>query len=527
MGVVYRAQERRPPRRVALKVIAPDLAADPVFRERFEREAELAASIEHSNVLPLFRVGEEGGLLYLVTRYVDGTDLAALIAASGHLEPRRTVAIVSQVCEALDAAHARGLVHRDVKPANVLLATEGGREHAYLADFGLTKRQDATGGPTKTGYFFGTLDYAAPEQFQGARVDARTDVYAAGCLLYHALTGRVPFPADSAAAGMFAHLSTPPPSVRAADQTLPATLDPVVAKAMAKSPDDRYLSAGDLGRAATAALEGESLTRAERSVAIGNAAAEAPTLAPPTPAETADVPAHAVAAEPTLAPPTPAETDAVPVPDVAEAPTLAPPAPPTIAPPPDHTAAEPPGPPAPERGHRRRRILAAVVAVAVVAGGLAIFLLSRSTGPTDPVYNRLLHSAGPPGLPENYVADKPARSGASKPAVGAVYVYVHPPGVFKNTGGITYTVTPSGAAARQFFPSDSVGDVTPAGFSVPVKCTPVYDKDPQDSFCYALAGRVEISVIATRAGSTQGNMDLATGLLRTAVQQAQAAQDGD
>jgi len=271
MGVVYRAREARPPRRVALKVIAPELAADENFRERFERESELAATIEHSHVLPVYRVGDEGGLLYLVTRYVDGTDLARVVAA-GRLERGRAVEIVAQVCDALDAAHACGLVHRDVKPANVLIVNEGDREHAYLSDFGLTKRQDASSGLTRTGSFFGTVDYAAPEQFQGGRVDARTDVYATGCMLYEALTGGVPFPEDDVATAMFRHLTTPPPSVRAADPSLPAELDTVVGKAMAKAPDDRYLSAGDLGRAARAAVAGMATSRAEHSVAVSDAA---------------------------------------------------------------------------------------------------------------------------------------------------------------------------------------------------------------------------------------------------------------
>jgi hypothetical protein len=272
MGVVYRAHEAFPARTVALKVISPELAADAEFRARFVRESNLAATIEHPNVLPIFRAGEEAGLLYLAMRYVEGTDLAALIADRGRLEPRRAVEIVVAVCDALDAAHASGLVHRDVKPANVLIGRQGGKEHVYLTDFGIAKRSDATGGPTMTGSFMGTLDYAAPEQIQSGHVDARTDVYATGCLLYHALAGRVPFPADNAAARVFAHLSTEPPSLRDTDPTLPRQLDGVIHHAMAKDPNDRYLSAGDLGRAAKLALEGESLTRAERNVAAGAAA---------------------------------------------------------------------------------------------------------------------------------------------------------------------------------------------------------------------------------------------------------------
>lgn len=272
MGVVYRAREAFPDRTVALKVISPQFADDADFRARFVRESNLAATIEHSNVLPIFRAGDEDGLLYLAMRYVEGTDLGALIADRGRLDPRHAVEIIVAICDALDAAHAKGLVHRDVKPANVLLARQGSKEHAYLTDFGIAKNTDATGGPTMTGSFMGTLDYAAPEQIRSGHVDARTDVYAAGCMLFHALTGRVPFPVDGAVARIYAHLTTAPPSLESVDASFPAGLDAVIAKAMAKDPNDRYLSAGDLGRAAKTALDGNALTRAEHSVAVGEAA---------------------------------------------------------------------------------------------------------------------------------------------------------------------------------------------------------------------------------------------------------------
>jgi hypothetical protein len=274
MGIVYRARESFPDRTVALKVISPQLAGDAEFRARFVRESNLAATIEHPNVLPIFRAGEEDGLLYLAMRYVEGTDLAALIADRGRVDPRHAVEIIVAICDALDAAHARGLVHRDEKPANVLIARQGAKEHVYLTDFGIAKSTDATGGPTMTGSFMGTLDYAAPEQIRSGHVDARTDVYATGCMLFHALAGQVPFPGDNPVARIYAHLSTAPPSLEHTSTSLPAGLDAVIAKAMAKDPNDRYLSAGDLGRAAKTALEGNSLTRAEHSVAVGDAAAE-------------------------------------------------------------------------------------------------------------------------------------------------------------------------------------------------------------------------------------------------------------
>ncbi len=271
MGVVYRARQLRPSRVVALKVISSELAGNDEFRERFEHESEIAASIEHSNVIPVYGVGEESGLLYIAMRYVEGTDLRAVIRAEETLPARRATQLLAQLTFALDAAHARGLVHRDVKPANVLVAREGGREHVYLSDFGLAKL-DSSRGRTRTGMFVGTFDYAAPEQFDGRRVDARTDVYAAGCVLYHMVTGEAPFPRDNEAALMRAHLSEQPPSARKLVPTVPAELDAVIRRAMAKEPADRYASAGDLGRDAAAAAEGQRATLVERSVATGPAA---------------------------------------------------------------------------------------------------------------------------------------------------------------------------------------------------------------------------------------------------------------
>ncbi len=271
MGVVYRAHQVRPSRTVALKVISPSLASETGFRERFARESEMAASIEHSNVVPVYEVGEESDLLFIAMRYVEGTDLGKVIATEGGLPPRRAIQILTELTAALDAAHAKGLVHRDVKPANVLLARESGREHVYLTDFGLAKLAEGDG-RTRTGTFLGTLDYAAPEQLEGRPVDARTDVYAAGCVLYQMLTGDVPFPREGEPAIMWAHLSDQPPAARAHVPTLPAELDAVIARALAKDPDDRYPSAGDLARDAVAAAEGQRATAHERTIATGAAA---------------------------------------------------------------------------------------------------------------------------------------------------------------------------------------------------------------------------------------------------------------
>jgi hypothetical protein len=253
MGLVYRARQRQPDRIVALKVISVELAGTPEFRARFVRESTIAAQIEHPNVIPVYAVGEAGGVLYLAMRFVDGVDLRALLAQDGRLAPFRAAAIVDQVAQALDAAHARGLVHRDVKPANILISTVGGRDHVYLSDFGLSRHVEGSHGLTGTGAFLGTIDYVAPEQARGGAVNAQTDVYALGCVLFHALTGTVPYPRDSDMAKLYAHGAEPPPSALERAPDLPVGFDAVLACAMAKVPEDRYAAAGDLGRAALAA----------------------------------------------------------------------------------------------------------------------------------------------------------------------------------------------------------------------------------------------------------------------------------
>jgi uncharacterized protein (TIGR02246 family) len=268
MGIVYRATQLSLGRPVAVKLIAPDRATDPGFRERFERESRVAAAIDHPNVIPVYAAGEESGHLYLVMRYVKGTDLQALLAREQRLPHDRVAAIAGQVGAALDAAHAVGLVHRDVKPANVLL----GGEHAYLADFGLSHIVGTDSRLTTTGQWIGTADFMAPEQFSGEEVDARADVYALGCVLHNALTGEVPFPRGTVPATMLAHLHEPPPRPTELVPGVPAGFDRVVARALAKDPERRYPSAGDLGRAALAAAEERDVTESERTVARGAAA---------------------------------------------------------------------------------------------------------------------------------------------------------------------------------------------------------------------------------------------------------------
>jgi hypothetical protein len=266
MGVVYRATQVGLGRPVALKLLAPDRAADPEFRARFQREWQMAAAIDHPNIIPVYAAGEDRGVLYLVLRYVDGTDLHGLLKRTGALPPLRAASIVAQVGHALDAAHAAGLVHRDVKPGNVLLD----QDHVYLSDFGLTRLAGASTQITQTGRWMGTVDYASPEQLESRHTDARSDVYALGCVLYAALTGGPPFPRDTVPATLLAHLNDPVPRPSAAGA--PAEFDRVIARALAKDPADRYPSAGDFGRAALAAARGEPVTESERSVAVGAAA---------------------------------------------------------------------------------------------------------------------------------------------------------------------------------------------------------------------------------------------------------------
>ncbi len=272
MGILFLAIEPGLERRVALKLIAPEAAADEVFARRFAEESRIAASIEHPNVVPIYAAGEEDGIPYIAMRYVAGSDLGRRIAREGRLEPAPAVALIAQVGNGLDAIHAAGLVHRDVKPANVLLSGEEGAEHAYITDFGVARNVATQSGLTQTGRFVGTLDYVAPEQISGGPLDARVDVYALGCLLYKLLTGQVPFPREGEAARLYAHLNDPPPAPSLYVPAVPMALDDVVIRAMSKQPGDRYPSAGDLGRAAEAALGGAPVAIPERTVATGAAA---------------------------------------------------------------------------------------------------------------------------------------------------------------------------------------------------------------------------------------------------------------
>jgi ABC-type transport system substrate-binding protein/class 3 adenylate cyclase/streptogramin lyase/predicted Ser/Thr protein kinase len=253
MGAVYLARDERMGRRVALKVLPPELADDERFRERFLREWRIAAALEHPHVVPIYDAGEADGQLYIAMRYVEGSDLKELIGTGSPLEPTRALHVVSQVADALDAAHARGLVHRDVKPANVLLDESG---NSYLCDFGLTKNVSSASGLTGTGQLVGTLEYIAPEAIRADPIDGRTDQYSLACLLFECLTGEAPFHREGEAQVLWAHMEEPPPRVSERRPELPKTLDRVLGVGMAKDPDARYPSCGELASAALAALSG-------------------------------------------------------------------------------------------------------------------------------------------------------------------------------------------------------------------------------------------------------------------------------
>jgi serine/threonine-protein kinase len=252
MGEVYRATDERLGRPVALKVLADGVASDDRSRARLLEESRRAASLDHPNVVPVYEAGQADGRLFLAMRYVAGIDLKALLRREGALAPGRAIAIAAQVADALDAAHRRDLVHRDVKPSNVLLDHADGREHAYLADFGLT--QSTSDRSPADARFTGTVDYVAPEQIRGDAVDGRADEYGLACLLFECLTGTVPYRSASGVGALFAHLEEPVPRVGERRVGLPADLDGVFARALAKDPADRFATCTAFVDGARAAL---------------------------------------------------------------------------------------------------------------------------------------------------------------------------------------------------------------------------------------------------------------------------------
>jgi serine/threonine-protein kinase len=249
MGVVYLAEDVHLRRQVALKVLAPTLVDGELFRQRFDRESYNAASLDHPNIIPVYAAGQAAGALYIAMRYVAVGNLRALLETHGPLSLEQATSVIVAVADALDAAHAQGIIHRDVKPANILVDGRSGQEHYYLSDFGIAKSVSSSESLTSTGQILGTIDYIAPEQVQGKPVDGRADLYALGCVLYYCLTGAVPFHREDIAALMWAHVHEQPPRVTAQRPDLPPQIDHIMAKTMAKQPTDRYPTGQELAAA--------------------------------------------------------------------------------------------------------------------------------------------------------------------------------------------------------------------------------------------------------------------------------------
>ncbi len=257
MSVVYQAENLRLSSVIALKVLAPELASDDVFRARFLEESRIAASLNHPNVIPIYDMGSQDDLLYIAMRYVSGTDMRQMIKKRGRILPATALFLVGQAARALDAAHRKGLVHRDVKPGNLLIergSDDADPDHVYLADFGITKHAMSRSGLTSTGQFLGTIDYVAPEQIRGTSVLGLADQYSLGCVLYECLTGRVPFEKDLDAAIIWAHVEETPTMPTILRPELPPQIDQVFGRVLAKRPDERYGSCREFVEAARVAL---------------------------------------------------------------------------------------------------------------------------------------------------------------------------------------------------------------------------------------------------------------------------------
>ena len=410
MGVLYKAIDPALDRPVALKIIAPEHTQNETAVARFKAEARLAASLEHQNIVPIHRAGEEGGVLYLAMRYVPGTNLRRVIDR-GPMELHRVGRIIAEIADALDAAHAKGLVHRDVKPANILVTGEGDHEHVYLADFGLTKRVGSAGDLTRVGAWVGTPDYVAPEQIQGHKVDRRADVYSLGCVLYEMLTGSVAYPKDSDMAKLWAHVTDPPPMPRVVRPDLVEDFDDVVARATAKDPEERFATAGEVATAVNAAIVAQERRRATNAVQPTNAGdddalsatqgdlsgfAALPVTAAELSATKGEAPAPPAPAAPppgtppAAAPPPAAALSGVPVPVTAG------------SQPPD-TGAGGPGGDGSGGGRRWRTAAIAFIVLAIVAIPVAVIALgssgSDSNGTSASGSGSKTAAKTPPGLP--------------------------------------------------------------------------------------------------------------------------------
>jgi serine/threonine protein kinase len=479
MAVVYRASDKRLNRPVALKILAPELASDSGFRQRFLREMRAAAAVDHPNIVPVFDAGEADGELFIAMRYVHGQDVRTLLEAEHRLPAPRAARFIAQAASALDEAHARGLVHRDVKPGNMLVGTAQ-PDHLYLSDFGLSKQGVSSAPLTLTGQFMGTLDYMAPEQIEGHPIDGRADLYALACTAFEMLAGQPPFKRDEGLAVMWAQVSAPVPSLRALRPDLPPAVDQVMATALAKRPDARYPSCTAFSRALTAAcgLGGGQ---------AGDAGADMPPVAGP-PTERAQIPASPApshtatswAADPQPQPETSWAGQPLYRPAASRAPTPAPAPAASWPPPPPATPAGsssswPPPPPAatryqpggatarPRRGRRWPAVAGVLVLLAVVGVALALLhkALPGSGNPTSPppatsapATSAPATALGPAATVQAYFAAINAHNYARAWALGG-----------KNTGG-SYSSFANGFNGTA---KDSVTVVSVAGDAVSVK----------------------------------------------------------
>jgi serine/threonine protein kinase len=273
-AAVYKAVDTTLDRTVALKVLAPHLLWDYAFVQRFQREARVAANLDHPNILTIYEVGQIEGVYFIAMQFLEGRTLSQILEAEGPLPVSRVRAIIEQVASALDYAHARGFVHRDIKPSNVIVAEDG---RATLTDFGLVKAGEGTKLST-TGVVFGTPEYISPEQAQGEKVDGRSDIYSLGIMLFEMLSGQVPFEADTPLEVPIKHLTAPLPLPREVNPDISEPVEQVILKAMAKAPEDRYQRVSEMAEALKRAMEGEVKERVEEPLEIVEEEEEGPDL---------------------------------------------------------------------------------------------------------------------------------------------------------------------------------------------------------------------------------------------------------
>ncbi len=454
MAVVYRAFDSRLDRSVALKILAPDLARDAPFRQRFLREMRAAAAVDHPHIVPVFDAGDADGNLYIAMRYVSGQDMRTLLDREHTLAAIRTAHVITQVASALDEAHSHGLVHRDVKPGNMLLgrvAGSGQPDHVYLSDFGLSKQSLSQVSITSTGQFLGTLDYMAPEQIEGGQVDGRADQYSLACTAYEMLAGEPPFRREQGLAVMWAQLSTPAPPLTPKRPDLPPALDEVMARALAKAPTDRYRTCGDFAEALRAAcrIRLDDAVPASPGAPAGRPPTEMAQIRPPSswpseetaPTDPVSLPGETSPADPQPRPagawpadsaPPPTSWPASPAPaspwPASPAPASSWPADPAAtsgpgprppaswpAPPPASPGRYPGGgrPPARRRRGRGRTVglVVGVIVVLALAGVAAIVLHAHNTPPAPSTI-----TSGTSGSPSPSVSPTQASSGPLGPA---------------------------------------------------------------------------------------------------------------